>query len=211
MKDWRHYLGRGLDRWVLPHVPKRKRLAANYYRYAISGWEPEVRRIRAYARPGLAVDVGANMGLWTYAMASFGLFRQVFAFEPNRALTADLRNAGFSQVTVIHQALSSVSGKAVLRTPRLGGMLLNGWASLEDRIDVATADFPVWRFLMQAMTPVGAALRPGGQREICSVHPARFQHDPPTRPAGPLLTARRHSRSSGLSPGTPRRRLPHPR
>lgn len=138
-----HYAGRVFDKAIVPLTPARFRLGLQYRRHVqFSGWEPEVQRIRSFARPGkVAIDVGANIGLWTYAMVHSQLFKSVVAFEPNRALTEDLRRARLPAVTIINKALSDRAGTATLRAPRCGGSVLNGWASLESQIDVATDSF----------------------------------------------------------------------
>lgn len=85
-----HYAGRVFDKAIVPLTPARFRLGLQYRRHVqFSGWEPEVQRIRSFARPGkVAIDVGANIGLWTYAMVHSQLFKSVVAFEPNRALSS---------------------------------------------------------------------------------------------------------------------------
>jgi FkbM family methyltransferase len=138
----RRLAGRVLDRFVYPLTPRRHALALRFTRWAhVHGWEPEVLRIRDYARPGVALDVGANMGLWSYAMARSGLFSEVIAFEPNTALTADLRNARLPGLRLIDKAVSSTPGTATLRIPRKGHMQLDGWASLEARTDLEADAF----------------------------------------------------------------------
>ena len=135
---WQHYAGRIVDICVIPLVPPSFRLAIQYLKYtAILGWEPEVKCIQSYARKStMAIDVGANMGLWTYAMAKSGLFEKVVAFEPNRSLTGDLSNAEFENVTVSHVAVSDKAGTGTLRIPKKGAFFLSGWASLEDQLDL---------------------------------------------------------------------------
>ncbi len=106
------------------------------------GWEPEAQHIKDYGRAGaVAVDIGGNMGLWTYAMVKSNMFKEVLVFEPNSALTIDLANAGFDNVKIFHKAVSSVTGSSCLRIPVHGNMLLDGWASLEEKIDVDTDIF----------------------------------------------------------------------
>ncbi len=138
-----HYIGRVFDKGILPLSPARFRLGLQYRRYVqISGWEPEVQRIRSFAGPSkVAIDVGANIGLWTYAMAQSQLFKRIVAFEPNRVLTEDLRRARLPSVTISDKAVSDRAGTATLRAPRFAGNVLTGWASLESQIDVATDSF----------------------------------------------------------------------
>ena len=125
--------------WILND--KIYRLKFQYVKYTgLLGWEPEVLRIRDYAQRGIALDVGANMGLWSYAMAKSGLFNQIIAFEPNLTLLADLENACLKNVRIVNKAVSHEEGVARLKIPRQGKMLLSGWASLENKIDLDVDD-----------------------------------------------------------------------
>jgi FkbM family methyltransferase len=136
------YAAACIERLIAPVVPKAQRLYLQQVRFGLLGWEPEARRLREYGPSGrIAVDAGANIGLWTYALATSGLFESVTAFEPNPALTKDLRSARLPNVTVVHKALSNKSGTRLLRIPRKNGMLLPGWASLEDTVDLDTRQF----------------------------------------------------------------------
>lgn len=142
-KRIRHYFSRIIDVFVIPIIPKTHRLALQYQKYIrLIGWEPEVRRIKDYAhKSSQAIDVGANIGLWTYAIARTGMFEKILAIEPNPSLTTNLLNAGLNNVTVIHKAVSNESGKRVLKIPKLGKLTLSGWASLEEQIDLDTDQF----------------------------------------------------------------------
>lgn len=119
---WRHYAGRLIDIFVVSFVPKSTRLRLQYMKYVwLFGWEPEIKHIKGYARSGdLAIDIGANFGLWSYAMVKSGMFGKVLAFEPNPSLTGDLQNAGFENLTVMHKAVSNVAGTSCLRIPKQG-------------------------------------------------------------------------------------------
>jgi FkbM family methyltransferase len=124
-------------------LPQRFHVPLQYHKHTLLlRWEPEARLIRRFARSGgTAVDVGANMGLWSYAMVTSGLFRRVVAVEPNPSLTTALQSMCLPQLTVLHQAVSSEAGSRVLKIPKHNNQVLTGWASLEDHIDIATADF----------------------------------------------------------------------
>ncbi|HEX9179600.1 MAG TPA: FkbM family methyltransferase, partial [Burkholderiales bacterium] len=83
-------------------------------------FEDEIRFVRAAVEPGShAVDIGANYGLYTLAIArAAGPSGSVTAFEP-AARTADylersLRLNGMDQVRVLRMGLSDHSGSAVL-------------------------------------------------------------------------------------------------
>lgn len=138
-----HYTGRLIDILVYPLIPPKYRLAFQYWKSTLlHDWEPETKYIREYGRKGdWAVDVGANIGLWSYAMAKSGMFKQVLSFEPNPDLTGALKDSGIKNITLVHKAVSNVCGSTVLRIPIQDRFLLDGWASLESNIDLDTNEF----------------------------------------------------------------------
>ncbi len=78
---------------------------------------PELRLIKHLADPAkIGLDVGANLGLYTYFLAR--ACRHVYAFEPNPNPLHTLRTVVDANVTVLPLALSSVSGEAELIVPR---------------------------------------------------------------------------------------------
>jgi FkbM family methyltransferase len=116
---------------VRPLLPKRHRLAAQYrLEMMLGSAEREVREL-ASLTPGrsVAVDVGANIGIYTYAMSR--LFREVWAFEPNPFVTTYLVDAAIKNVRLKHCALSDSTGKAVLRIPIVNNVKLSGFASID--------------------------------------------------------------------------------
>lgn len=66
----------------------------------------------------LALDVGANVGVWAEYLAE--RFTEVMAFEPNPGAVGSLRGevaaAGLSNVTVVESAVGDKSGKLTLNT-----------------------------------------------------------------------------------------------
>jgi len=92
--------------------------------------ERELSRLRNFVgRTDTAVDVGANLGLYTRTLA--GLAAHVHAFEPSPEMAATLRRTSARNVTVHEVALSDGEGSATLRIPRAGDHLTHGLASLE--------------------------------------------------------------------------------
>lgn len=78
---------------------------------------PELRLIKTLADPArIGLDVGANLGLYTYFLAR--ACRHVYAFEPNPNPLHTLRAVADSNVTVLPLALSDESGEAELTVPR---------------------------------------------------------------------------------------------
>ncbi len=79
--------------------------------------EPEVALIPLLSRrKGLAVDAGANKGIYLYHLSRH--YRRVMAFEPLPALAAYLKKAGPANATVMSTALSNTAGTSTLRLPK---------------------------------------------------------------------------------------------
>jgi FkbM family methyltransferase len=81
--------------------------------------EPELAMLRALVRPGCtAVDVGANRGFYSYALASIA--GRVEAFEPIPEMVAFNRAKARRNVRVHEIALSDREGRAPFYIPRTG-------------------------------------------------------------------------------------------
>lgn len=98
-------------------------------------WRERRRGEREYAllpqltpRHRVALDIGANKGVWAYALA--GLARQVHAFEPNPKIFPELRRALNGKVELHQLALSDRGGSATFRVPRRRGGFSNQGGSL---------------------------------------------------------------------------------
>ena len=79
-----------------------------------------------------ALDIGANVGVWTEAMRRCGA--HVHAFEPNPKLFAMLRAGAASRGVTLHDvALSDRTGDAVLMVPRSRRGYSNQGATLSAR------------------------------------------------------------------------------
>lgn len=129
-------------RHTLSHFPGSSQVKHAVAAFAPSLWvrwrlmnrpqsaERELLRLKNLVAPtDTAVDVGANLGLYTRTLA--GLAARVHAFEPSPDMAAMLRRTSARNVTVHEVALSDGEGRAVLRIPRAGDHLTHGLASLE--------------------------------------------------------------------------------
>jgi FkbM family methyltransferase len=76
---------------------------------------------------GLAIDVGANLGLWTFALSRY--FDRVEAFEPQPRCCAYLKRANLRGVNVHPLALSSSRGEKELNIPSHMGVRMQGMAT----------------------------------------------------------------------------------
>lgn len=91
--------------------------------------EPELRLLRDLVDPNkVAVDVGANRGVYAYVLSQ--LAERVIAFEPIPQLCEALVESQLQNVEVRQVALSSQSGEATLHIPSIDGRELDTRASL---------------------------------------------------------------------------------
>ncbi len=95
--------------------------SAIYYRHKIrveaGAGEPELAVLGTLLRPGdgMAIDVGANRGIYSYALSK--LCSRVLAFEPNPDLARFARRKLPSNVEVVQIALGAEGGFDVLQIP----------------------------------------------------------------------------------------------
>lgn len=121
--------------WRLGRIalPKRWHLPLRYALDLRGACEPELRYLSALGpNRGTAVDIGANAGIYSYALAR--LYDTVYAFEPNPYLLDMLRAYASDDIHVSACGLSDTSGEAVLHIPQVRGQDLTGWATLDPAV-----------------------------------------------------------------------------
>jgi FkbM family methyltransferase len=125
-------------RIVIPMLPRPMRLPLSFkVATQIANYEAEVlalRRLLPNLR-GLALDVGANVGFWTYALKRTNYFDAIVALEPNPSMAQQIADARLEAVRVECCAVSDTIGEAMLRIPIASGVAMAGWATLERQID----------------------------------------------------------------------------
>src|SRR3954467_6186939 len=115
--------------WVVGRLPGAVRPAARYWRRRLAGdLEPELAWLIAAVREGsTAIDVGANVGVYSYALSRRA--GRVVAFEPLAACADQVR--GISSVEVHQVALSNAPGELEMSLPTFDGVPVTAWASLQ--------------------------------------------------------------------------------
>jgi len=102
-------------------------------KYWLDYWrdgEWELRELAKFVpREKLAVDVGGNIGVYTYHLSR--LAKTVVAFEPNPKYFARLAALNLKNVRLEQTALSSQAGTGNLRVPHVNGQPDEGMGSLE--------------------------------------------------------------------------------
>ncbi len=142
-------------------TPKDTRLITPFVLLEQRDWfEDEIRLVRRLLRPGeAAVDVGANFGVYTLAMArAVGPSGRVVSYEPSSAtfafLSATVRRNRLDQVDAVRAALSAEPGEATFTNaelPELSGL------------GIETGDPRHWKETVRLETLDMATSRVGGR------------------------------------------------
>jgi FkbM family methyltransferase len=95
-------------------------------------WWPTEREMVAarqfLAKDTVAVDVGANVGLFTAVLARHS--KRVIAFEPNPALARHLAKVAPRNCAVMAKAVSDREGTTTLRVPLADGIVMDALATI---------------------------------------------------------------------------------
>ncbi len=159
----------GLDassNFIVLHCDPKFKISAPASLYCISTFvfleqgkwfEREVDFLYRFARPGMvALDIGANIGVYTLALAStLGTSGKVFAYEPGsdnrRHLERSLQLNHFSNVSVSGSALSNFCGQGMLKHGKSGELhqlvVVPDEGDLIEAIEVSTLDAEFRRWL----------------------------------------------------------------
>lgn len=111
-------------------IPKQYRLPIRYYgQRTLGALEVEMRYLPQLVDSShIAIDVGANKGVYSYALAKY--VKHVYCFEPISELCDYLGNYKTDKLTIINSALSDGEGRLVLNIPKRDGRQVTTRASL---------------------------------------------------------------------------------
>lgn len=116
-------------------LPKRWRLPLRYRaQSALNALEPEFELLPELLRGRqgrVALDIGANLGIYTYALSRLGM--QVHAFEPQPSCCDVIRAwaSGKLGITVHNKGVGSTGGELVLHIPVVDGIPVQTRASFQ--------------------------------------------------------------------------------
>lgn len=139
-------------------LAERWRARRDFWRSLNHTGEWELKELARYVpRKRLSIDVGGNLGIYSYHMRR--LSRGVVTFEPNPMYAARLRRIGLGR-GLQEVALSDRAGAAELRIPMWEGHEAPGLASLEagavpESVLARTVEVPVRRLDDYAFAGVG--------------------------------------------------------
>ncbi|MFQ5982675.1 MAG: FkbM family methyltransferase [Woeseiaceae bacterium] len=128
-RDWLNEFRQDLK---FRYVPFRGYYKLRAYKYML--WKsPEMGLLQFLTDPRKdSLDIGANLGLFTYFLARYT--RHVYAFEPNPYPLRSLKAVIDRNVTVLPMAVSDRSGEAELVVPKSR----KGWSSNGAALDKKT-------------------------------------------------------------------------
>jgi FkbM family methyltransferase len=120
------------NRFARPFIPAHVRFLRN----ARSFGEREIALLPELIRPDtLALDIGANLGAYAYAMSKLVGGGRVVAIEPIPRMASLIRKSALRlslPIQVIECAVSATDGVSRLSVPRVSGRLHDAWAKLEN-------------------------------------------------------------------------------
>lgn len=116
--------------FVISRFPKRLELPARYqYRRIFGHLEKEFSILGRLAGGGVALDIGGNIGLYTYRLSQ--LCSRVEYFEPNPASVRMIKNLRLKNVTVHNVGVSSADGTMRLYVPVVNGVRMTELANFQ--------------------------------------------------------------------------------
>lgn len=130
MRTPRQFTAALTQRLLSPFIPGRKQLPFLYWLNMLGGsCGPELTQVEKFlCGRGIAIDAGANIGLFTYRFSK--CFQHVYSFEINSDLIAPILQYDPGNITLYSRGLSSITGLAKLYVPVMHGIPLVGWGSL---------------------------------------------------------------------------------
>ncbi len=113
-------------------LPEKYELPGTYYKYRALGIIDEEMLMlpKLITKGGIAVDIGANIGLYSYTLSK--LCDTVEAFEPVPDSRRVLQAYNARNINVYDAALSSTEGQAILNIPTENNVAIYGHASLSN-------------------------------------------------------------------------------
>ena len=117
-------------RILSPFIPPRKMLPFLFCLYTKStDYDPYLAHLDQFCgSAGTAVDIGANIGFYTYPLSK--RFQRLHAFEINDEITDWIKLYNPGNIELIHCGLSSTAGTASLHLPVTHGLALAGYGTL---------------------------------------------------------------------------------
>ena len=174
--------------YIIAIIPRQLKLITEYYyRYFTENLEPELYYLKNFIKnKRRALDIGANRGLYTYALSQ--IFDHVESFEPQPSCNQIIKDYSTKnqRVTVHTSALSNTNGEIKLHIPIIRGRvnvtLATGCASVTPpscehsilRVPVKTLDeynFQDVDFIKIDVEGHEVKVIEGGEQTILKWHP----------------------------------------
>lgn len=163
-------------------APRGWRLPLRYHgQRLVGGLEPEMALLeRLVPNRGMALDIGANHGIYAYALSR--LSPKVHCFEPLAECCRYIQDHHAANITVHNTALADRAGELELHVPIINGRAVYTRASLDRpegpsdsrRIEVRTLDsygLTDVRFVKIDVEGLEASVLRGAKRTLETCHP----------------------------------------
>lgn len=121
---------------ILLLSPYSLKMKVHYYIYFFNQQkEIELFNIeKLISKKGGAIDIGCNLGLYSYVFSKQKKIDKIYSFEPNKSNLNDLYNYNCKNLKIFNFALSNCSKIQDLIVPYFRHFELDGFATLEKNI-----------------------------------------------------------------------------
>ena len=85
-------------------------------------------------KKGSAIDIGCNLGLYSYALSKQRKVSKIYSFEPNKFILNHLYNYRNNKIKIFNIALSNTNKIQNLLIPYKNNFEFDGFATLEKKI-----------------------------------------------------------------------------
>lgn len=111
-------------------IPKKYNFLVRWYKHLFFvGKDKELEYISSKLSGNTAIDVGCNIGFYSYVMSK--KYNNVKSFEPIPKVSQFLRDAEISNVEIYNYALSNKDEKSKIYLPKLYGSYQHAYAGLD--------------------------------------------------------------------------------
>jgi FkbM family methyltransferase len=111
-------------------IPKKYNLLIRWYKHILLvGKDKELEYISSKLSGNTAIDIGSNIGFYSYVMSK--KYKNVMSFEPIANVSQFLKDAEIENIQIYNYALSNKDEKSKIYLPKLYGSYQHAYAGLD--------------------------------------------------------------------------------